>query len=38
MIENMENFLERILTEEGVPSEVKEKKNSDTINKISDIM
>jgi len=35
MIENMENFLERIMTEEG---KKKKKKNSDTINKISSIM
>jgi len=31
----MENFLERIMTEEGIQED---KKNSDTINKISSIM
>ena len=35
MIENMENFLEWIMTEEGIQEE---KKNSDTIHKISSIM
>ena len=35
MIENMENFLERIMTEEGIPED---KKNTDTIQKISSIM
>lgn len=35
MIENMENFLERIMTEEGIKEDWK---NSETIHKISNIM
>ena len=38
MLENMENFLERIMTEEGIRNDPKERKNSETINKISSIM